>query len=250
MDGGDDNDIYLVYNHGLVGGIISDTGITGIDEIRFASTGTISNLLLNANDTGVEKIVIGTGTDAVADTSNTTTLQVNASFYTANALNIIGNDGDNVITGTTNNDSLSGNAGADQLFGANGNDTINSGNGDDRIIGGIGSDSLSGGLGSDLFDFNATNESLVGINRDVISDFNSVEFDLIDLATIDADIGLANNQAFTFIGNDVAFSNVAGQLRFVTASNSLFGDVNGDSIADFEIALTGVTSFSVSDFIL
>lgn len=65
------------------------------------------------------------------------------------------------------------------------------------------------------------------------------------------------NDAFTFIGNDVAFSNVAGQLRFDTASGPvaynggvLSGDVNGDAVADFEIALVGITSLTTNDFFL
>ena len=74
--------------------------------------------------------------------------------------------------------------------------------------------------------------------------------DKVDLSSIDANTSLASDQAFNFIGNNVAFSNVASQLRFVSASNSLFGAVNGDSVADFEIALTGVTSLVASDFIL
>ena len=38
--------------------------------------------------------------------------------------------------------------------------------------------------------------------------------------------------------------------RFVSATNSVFGDVDGDSAADFQIILTGVASLVVTDFIM
>jgi Ca2+-binding RTX toxin-like protein len=106
---------------------------------------------------------------------------------------------------------------------------------------------LSGGAGADTFDFNSATESAVGVTRDTITDFVAA-FDKIDLSGIDADTTVANDQAFSFVAS--AFTNVAGQLRFDSGSSSVFGDVNGDGVADFEIALTGVTSLAAGDFIL
>lgn len=117
------------------------------------------------------------------------------------------------------------------------------------MIGGDGKDYLTGGIGADIFDFNLTNESAVGANCDVITDFNHAELDKIDLSIIDANVNLVNDQAFSFIGNNVAFS-AAGQLRYDAALYSVFGDVNGDAVADFQIELTGVASLSASDFVL
>ena len=83
--------------------------------------------------------------------------------------------------------------------------------------------------------------------RDVIQDFSESDNDLIDLSRIDADTAKSGNQAFKFIGGN-EFSHVAGELRF--ASGILSGDRNGDGIADFQVALTGVTSLKDGDFVL
>ena len=72
--------------------------------------------------------------------------------------------------------------------------------------------------------------------------------DKIDLSTIDADTdGTAGNQAFSFIGTG-AFTGIDGQLRF---NNGLLqGDVNGDTIAEFEVSIVGVTTMAANDFVL
>ena len=81
---------------------------------------------------------------------------------------------------------------------------------DDFITGGIGSDTLTGGLGYDRFIDTATAKSPVGNTRDTISDFNTL-LDKIDVAAIDANTTLANDQAFTFIG--AADFSALGQVR-------------------------------------
>ena len=76
--------------------------------------------------------------------------------------------------------------------------------------------------------------------------------DKLDLSTIDAKSGTATNDAFSYIGS-AAFSGTAGQLRaeHVGGNTVVQGDVNGDGVADFEIALIGFTgTISASDFIL
>jgi hypothetical protein len=49
---------------------INDTGGSGVDEVRFAAT-SASTLTLFANDKGLERVVLGTGTGAVATTTGT-----------------------------------------------------------------------------------------------------------------------------------------------------------------------------------
>jgi Ca2+-binding RTX toxin-like protein len=166
------------------------------------------------------------------------------------AINGTGNIFDNVITGNAANNVLNGIAGNDTLDGKAGNDVLIGGLGADVLTGGLGADKLTGGSGEDRFDFNFTTESSGG-NIDTIADFSHLQLDKIDLSTIDAqsDTPLVND-AFTFIGNNVAFSNVAGQLMFDTATHSIYGDTDGNSVADFQIILTGVTSLAVGDFIL
>lgn len=82
-----------------------------------------------------------------------------------------------------------------------------------------------------------------GAQRDVIHDFVQGS-DIIDLSAIDA---------FAFIGT-AAFSHAAGEVRQFTAQNGVdtivAGDVNGDGITDFQIAVLGSHTLHGSDFML
>jgi Ca2+-binding RTX toxin-like protein len=109
---------------------------------------------------------------------------------------------------------------------------------------------MTGGGGNDTFYFRAITESTTGA-MDQITDFNAG--DHIDLSVIDASTSGAGNNVFSYIGGD-AFNHVAGELRVSGAGNSwtVEGDVDGDGIADFAVAVTtlGGYSFTAADFVL
>ncbi|WP_405041595.1 M10 family metallopeptidase C-terminal domain-containing protein, partial [Polaromonas sp.] len=75
--------------------------------------------------------------------------------------------------------------------------------------------------------------------------------DRIQLTGIDANTALAGDQAFTMI-NTGAFTGTAGQLRYTTGGGTtvMEGDVNGDSVADFQLQLTGNHTFVAADLLL
>ena len=139
------------------------------------------------------------------------------------------------------------------LDGGNGNDLLIGGFGNDVLMGGAGIDFMIGGFGPDTFSFSgATLASLdtgVGANRDVILDFSG---DIIDLHQIDANLNIAADQAFSFIGTN-AFT-AAGQVRFFAdgAGNTIVeGNVDNDLHADFQIELQGFTGqLQAGDFVL
>jgi Ca2+-binding RTX toxin-like protein len=161
LDGGEGSDIYLVglaSDHAAAE--IADSGNGGSDEVRFAAN-TSGTLTLFAGDTGIERVVIGSGLGEVAVSSGTLALDVDASRV-ANALSLLGNAGANVLTGTAYADTLDGGAGADRLIGGDGND---------RLIGGAGNDTLTGGAGADQFVLTQALSSTT--NRDVLADFVS-----------------------------------------------------------------------------
>jgi VCBS repeat-containing protein len=182
---------------------------------------------------------------------------------------LYGNEGRDKLSGGASNDTISGGAdddtldggtGNDRLYGDAGNDALKGGRGDDWIVGGLGRDKLYGGSGADVFDFNSTQESRVGSQRDIVYDFQSGR-DLIDLRGIDANEFRKGNQAFTWSCMDVAFVNPdeadasllktgftgkAGQLRY--ANGILMGDTDGDRKADFQIKIAG--HFSAGDLLL
>ncbi len=152
-----------------------------------------------------------------------------------------GNELDNRLIGTFQNNSLSGLDGADILRG------------------GLGRDILTGGAGQDDFDFNRTDDSgKKAATRDVITDFRH-RADDIDLSDIDANIWRSSNDAFTFLAKEgAAFTDKAGQLRWFqvdragTANDKTIieGDTIGNGNADFQIELTGLINLTASDFIL
>ncbi|MEA3054562.1 MAG: serralysin [Sphingomonadales bacterium] len=140
---------------------------------------------------------------------------------------------ENAIGGSAR-DYLYGNDVSNKLVGNGGNDVLDGAKGDDIYTGGAGADEFR--------------ISELG-GKDKITDFTS-GVDKIRLSEIDANSGVAGNQAFTFIGNS-AFHNVAGELRsFTQGGDHMFaGDVNGDGVADFTINI-GTANAVVSDFFL
>ena len=104
-----------------------------------------------------------------------------------------------------------------------------------NIVGDDSDEAIAGGGGKDRFVFDALLDSTQGIARDRIGDFER-KVDEIDLSGIDADATRKGDQAFHFLGND-RFDKTPGGLRF--ANGILGGDVDGDSNADFEIAVAG-----------
>ncbi|MFG1477769.1 hypothetical protein V5F53_03790 [Xanthobacter sp. V4C-4] len=146
--------------------------------------------------------------------------------------------GDDAIDGTGNGlaNVLTGNAAANRL---------NGGAGNDRLIGGQGDDTLIGGDGVDVFVFTDTGD------RDVISDFDVKAKERIDLSGLDADATATGDQAFVFIGGS-AFHGAAGELRARSSggSTTLYGDTNGDCVADFSIRLAGVATIGNTSILL
>lgn len=132
LDGGEGSDIYLftsAADHPAAE--INDTGTSGVDEVRFASTRP-GTLVLFGDDVGIERVVIGTGTGAQAISTGRGALNVDASLV-QNELEMVGNAGANRLTGTAFSD------------------TIDGGAGNDRIDGGAGADLMRGGAGNDTY---------------------------------------------------------------------------------------------------
>jgi Ca2+-binding RTX toxin-like protein len=158
-----------------------------------------------------------------------------------------------------------------RINGTNGDDTfdfsdtelvgvgkIDVGLGDDTIVASVsggryllseGIDTFISGAGRDIYDVARLSYSKVGA-ADRIIGFEQGE-DFFNLAAIDASTRVAGNQAFSFIGT-AAFGGVAGQLRYVDdgATTHVYGDVNGDKIADFQIDMTGSYQLTTHDFVL
>lgn len=138
----------------------------------------------------------------------------------------------------------------DTLDGGDGDDMLDGGGGRDKLIGGAGVDTLFGRSGADTFMFKDATDSGVGEgNRDVM-DFKHGNHDLLDLFRVDADTTTDGDQAF-FLGG-AEFTGVAGELiQFKEGLHTVVAaDVDGDSVADFELELTNFQVLVDSDFVL
>jgi Ca2+-binding RTX toxin-like protein len=244
-------------NDKLYGGSGNDTlaGGAGNDRLQ----GDSGNDTLNGG-TGADTLIGGTGNDTyvVDNVSDTITEALNAGIDTVQssvtytlaahvenltltgsaAIHGTGNTLNNVITGNSGNNILDGGTGADSL------------------IGGTGSDLLYGGADSvrDVFIFNSIAESKTGSTRDKVYDFRTTVDDL-DLRGIDANTRVSGNQEFSFSttiarANSVWYKAADLDGKATTKEIIVYGDVNGDAKADFEIGLMGATSLIKGDFIL
>jgi Ca2+-binding RTX toxin-like protein len=239
LDGGAGSDLYIiatVADHPSAEIADSGTGPGEIDELRYTGT-SAGTLTLYAGDTGLERIVIGTGTGASAVATGTTAINVNGAAL-LNGVTISGNAGANALTGG---------AGDDLLDGAAGNDTLNGGAGNDTLLGGLGNDSLTGGTGADLFLFNATLNATT--NKDTITDFTHADGDRIGLsktiftALADA-IGspLISSEFYAAAGATTAHA-AQDRIIYNTTTGALYYDADGNgSTAAIQIALLGAST--------
>jgi Ca2+-binding RTX toxin-like protein len=221
-------------NDVLLGGSGNDTleGGAGSDRME-GGAGNDTYFVDASGDVVVE--AAGEGTDTVRTTLAGYTLGDNVEvlqFETA-----VGSSG----TGNALGNTLFGNAGSDTLSGLAGEDRLVGGGGDDVLTGGAGRDTLEGGAGADRFVF-ATGDFATLAKPDVIRDFDTNSGDVIDL-------GGAGATSFIGFG---AFTGSAGQVRaqVIGGSTFVYGDVDGDGVADFAIQLTGVQMLTGDDFVL
>lgn len=218
----------------LLGGAGDDVldGRDGADRMT-GGVGNDSYIVDSAGDVVVE--TAGGGTDTVK-----TTLAAYTLGGDVEALQFLGPDG---ATGTGNAlaNTLFGGAGGDTLSGLAGDDRLVGGAGDDVLVGGGGRDSLEGGAGADRFVF-ADGDFGTLAKADIIRDFDANGSDVIDLSALGP---------LAFVGG-AAFSGTAPELRYqqVGANTFVYGDSDGDGVADFAIQLDGARVLDAADFVL
>jgi len=133
---------------------------------------------------------------------------------TTAAINLTGNELDNIVVG---------------------NDGIN------VLVGGLGVDTLRGNGGGDGFLWSSIAE--VGLSSpDIVADYSTVQGDVLHFTNMDADDTVAGNQDFTFIGT-AAFT-APGQINWFSNGTDTFIQLNtdADAAADGMIQLSGVLS--------
>jgi len=226
------------------GGVSTLNGGNGLDHLSFEH-------LAEGSPTGVTySLRTGVYSTLPAIGASGTARSFESAQGTSSADKFTGNVVDNLIDGGGGNDQIGGGDGDDTLRGGGGDDALNGSDGADLLVGGQGRDTMRGGAGEDVFVFISAAQSGIGAaGRDVINGFSTTGGDVIDLSGIDANSVAGGNQNFTFIG-ETAFDGVAGRLRFTDLNGDTLieGDRNGNSVADFQILLTGNLALTLGDF--
>jgi Ca2+-binding RTX toxin-like protein len=153
-----------------------------------------------------------------------------------------------ILNGNALDNLLVGTSGPNGIAGGLGNDIVKGGAGDDYIyeLGSAEADTLIGGAGNDTFSYYDVSNSSLG-SPDMILDFYSVAGegadDQLDLSNIDANTTVAGDQAFSLNLNGTP-RGIPGDLWYTYVNNAdgsqditWYGDTNGDSAADIEIAV-------------
>jgi Ca2+-binding RTX toxin-like protein len=183
MAGGKGNDTYYVDNQGDV---VTENAGEGIDTVHT----TLFNYTLAAN---TENLII----DGTA------------------ALNVFGNDKDNVITG---------NAGRNVINGGDGNDTLYSNGGDDWLDGNAGADTYYGGSGNNGYVFDNAGDNVLGENADGGTD------SIWTFVTISLGANIENLR-FSGTGNISGFGNELANVITGNAGNNLIaGNAGNDTL--------------------
>ena len=268
LDGGAGNDVLDAGagNDTLLGGAGTDSLVGGLGNDRL--DGGAGDDLADYSDAAAGAVNVNLATGNASGDGVDTLVSIEDVIGSAGADTLVGSNADNELSGGAGNDQVSGGLGNDVLDAGAGNDTLTGGTGTDSLVGGAGSDRLDGGVGTDslyggaadkvadTFDFNASTESTVGATRDKVYDFVT-KIDKIDLAGIDANTATkqTGDQAFTFNtttakANAIWYKVADVDGNAATRDIILYGDVNGNTTADFEIGLVGVTSLVGGDFVL
>jgi VCBS repeat-containing protein len=241
--GGGAHDTFL-YNS------ISNSNFSAYDSIINFSSGQ-DKIDISAIDGGKITIARFAGTTFIysaPDSGGNFQSVITVSGTSLKASDVIGSGGATqafVMVGDSTNHNV-----ADTLVGGAGNDILYGLDGNDALTGGGGADFMLGGVGADTFVYAATSDSAT-FASDLIFDFSNAEGDKLDLTGIDANTGTGANDAFSVVSS---FSSVAGQLVIAAPDSSGYyhvsGDVNGDGLADFVIALKVTGTLTSSDILL
>jgi Ca2+-binding RTX toxin-like protein len=230
----------FLYNHGSIAGGYAGAATSDVlknfGTMQSVSTGTGNDNVRNA---GLIDgfVLLGAGEDTYRGRLGRV-----EGFVDGGTENdtLLAGDLDDDLRGGTGDDLIEGRGGDDVLAGALGADTLRGGAGDDTLSAGADLDLMAGGIGADVFVFASALDISNGVLRDRITDFGNGA-DKIDLSSF--------MSGADFIGGAL-FSGSGPEVRYNAANGQLSGDVDGNGIADWTLALTNAPAVSAGMVLL
>jgi Ca2+-binding RTX toxin-like protein len=213
-------------NDSLIGGAGNDTldGGAGVDTM-VGGADNDTYVVDVSGDVIVE--IVGAGTDTVLSSAASYAMSANVENLTqvaALAINVTGNNMNNLITGNTGADFLFGGNGNDTLSGGGGNDTLVGSNDNDLLDGGTGVDQLSGGAGDDTY--------VVDVTGDVINELVAGGTDTVlsSAASYAMSSNVENLTQIAALAINVTGNNMNNVITGNIGNDSLFGGTGTDTL--------------------
>lgn len=223
LNGGAGNDIYMV---DALGDLVKEDEHDGNDIVYASASYILSGSawveLLSAIDNSATNAIDLTGND------HTTAIFGN------NGVNVLtGGTGDETLLGFADNDVLNGGDGNDHLFGMNDNDTLNGGAGNDYLDGGVGINIniMTGGTGDDTF--------LVQSNLDIVNELSGEGSDTVFTTTSFVLAAAASVELLSTIDNsatdtiNLTSGDTGALILGNNGLNTLTGRIGNDTILGF-----------------
>ncbi|BAY24532.1 peptidase-like protein [Calothrix sp. NIES-2100] len=215
IDGKAGNDVIYAGdgNDTLIGGTGNDSLYGGVGNDKY----TVDSL----GDVIIENINSGIDTVSASISYTLADNVENLTLTGTSAINGIGNNLNNILTGNAGNNILTGNAGNDSLNGGAGDDILNGDDGDDSLIGGTGNDTLYGGVGNDSYTVDSIGDAIAeNVNSGIDTVSASISYTLTDNVE---NLTLTGTLATEGIGNNLN-NNITGNA----ANNILTGNAGND----------------------
>lgn len=233
---------------GADAGLFAISGKTG--ALMFLSGADFENPS-DANQDGVYDVIVRVSDGRLSDTQ---LLHITVGDVTNEILKgttadntVEGADGADRLFGYAGDDSLDGGAGNDKLYGGLGSDTMLGGLGNDRLYGGEGEDILTGGSGRDLFIFDLA-PATPG-NVDVITDFAHAQGDKIALSIADfsgfSTTGTISADQFYAAAGATAAQDASDRIIFNTTDGALYYDADGLGGSD-AVQIASIESYATA----
>jgi Ca2+-binding RTX toxin-like protein len=158
LSGGDSDNRFNVSGWILPG--VTLNGGAGTDRVLSANDAnmTLTNVALSRTTGGSFSLL---GIEEAELTGGAGNNILNAGAFTLGPVALIGDAGNDTLTGGSGNDQLRGDGENDRLTGGNGHDTMDGGMGNDALFGGNGDDYLLGYDGIDTLSGDAGNDTLI-----------------------------------------------------------------------------------------